>query len=97
MASLDSYSYGKGYNSDYFGDYKECLAMRLYSLFGAITSEITLSLQSLHQKDKVKFAGYISDLDTPKLHVMSKFIDGFKELGEHFIRDYKQSLHKGSY
>ena len=49
MASLHSYSYGKAYNSDYFGDYKEYLAMRLYALFGAITPEITLSFQSLHQ------------------------------------------------
>ena len=97
MASLHSYSYGKSYISDYFGDYKECLAMRLYSLFGATTPAITLSLQSLHQQDKVKFAGYVDDLYTPKLHVMSKFIDGFQELGENFIGDYKQSLHKDSY
>ena len=45
----------------------------------------------------MKFAGYMSDLDTPKLLVMSKFIIGCKVLGERFIRDYKQSLHKGSY
>ena len=87
MMTLCSQIIGKGYSPDYFGDYKEFLAMRLYSLFGATTPDTILSLQNLHQQDIVNCSSYAKNLYKPKLHIMSRFLVGFQELGENFIGD----------
>ena len=97
LMTLSSHFRGEGYNPDYFDVYKEFLAMWLYSLLGAFTPETTLSLQYLHQKDRQEFSSFVMNLDKPKLHIMSRFLVGFQELGGNFIGDYKRNNRKSSY
>ena len=94
LATLDSAPFfGKHYYTANFSDYKEHLAMKLYSLFGITTPETVLSLQDLHPQDLKQFSGYFEDLDKPRIHIMSKYLDEFQELGNEFINSYKNKTH----
>jgi tetratricopeptide (TPR) repeat protein len=90
---------------DYINEYKECLAIKLYSHFGVQTPEVVLSRQIVSQKAQDTFGWMIEEgiqhfprtrntipnIAAPRYHIMSRFIDGFYVLGENFLTSYPQS------
>jgi hypothetical protein len=39
----------------------------------------------------------VPDIDVARLHIMSKYVLGFKKLGNEFVEDYKQQSIKQKY
>ena len=98
---------GEPYQCWNFPDYKECLAIRLYSLFSVKTPETVISLQLVNPVDRAQQEKQAKQenqdiyLDLPRVHVMSRFVEGFQALGDSFLERYKEnepqnsSLHVG--
>ncbi len=77
-------------NSPGYSLYKERLASILYNLLRVTTPKTTLSYQMLIEE---KIKGFQIDptiTGTPKLHLMSQYVDSFFELGPRFVGDYKK-------
>ena len=89
---------------DSINEYKEYVAIKLYALFGVNTPEVVLNKQTLSKKAQTtyKFAfdehkqtygklpSDVPELYEPRLHLMSRYVDGFKDLGENFIDFYQK-------
>ena len=98
---------------DYIKEYKEYLAIKLYNLFDVGTPDIALSNQVLSIETQEGVFGYalkdykqqnrgklplnVPDIDKPRLHLMSRYIDDFRPLGERFIKDYHQQPYRYYY
>ncbi len=77
--------------------YKECLASIFYNLLGVLTPKTTLSYQRLSEKTIKLYEINPDEAGIPKLHLMSQYVDGFKELGLKFIKHYKEYQPRDSY
>ena len=77
------------YQASNFEDYKECLAIRIYGLFGVTIPQVTLSKQYLNEALK-KLIPKSKDSKKPRLHTMSRKVEGFEVLGKTFINNYKK-------
>jgi len=95
---------------DTINEYKEYIAIKLYALFGVSTPEVVLNKQIIskkaqttykfafdeHKKTYGKLPSNVPELHEPRLHLMSRYVDGFKDLGENFI-DFYQKQSKDEY
>ena len=79
-----------------FDDYKELLAIKLYSLFKVKTPETTLSLQCLGSDIQQNNFLDAEHVDRPRIHLMSRYLDGFEELGDDFVEKYTSSIANGT-
>jgi tetratricopeptide (TPR) repeat protein len=74
---------------DYTLECKEALALKLYNLLSVRTPNIVFSMQPLSEETQENLPE-TPDLDEPRLHIMSQYLNGFTPLGKGFIASYKQ-------
>jgi len=93
---------GKLLAPDNISEYKESLAINLYSALGVETPKVILSKQVISNTAQETYTFFFDEyiqafahlpqnvptLDAPRLHLMSRFVEGFHELGDKFLAYY---------